>query len=65
MSAAPLQATSRLGGGSKRCDHPESVTTINYGLLRTICLTCGDVHIAYREQGGPGTLFRVPSLAER
>jgi hypothetical protein len=34
-----------LLGRSKPCDHEESITTHNYGLIRTVCMKCGMVHI--------------------
>ena len=34
-----------LLGRSRPCEHPETATTRNYGLLRTVCLVCGMVQI--------------------
>lgn len=65
MSATPEQTPPLRSSGRKHCDHVEAATTSNYGLLRTTCLGCGAVQIAYQEPGDPGTLFKAPSLAER
>ncbi|HEX6945771.1 MAG TPA: hypothetical protein VF246_00240 [Acidimicrobiia bacterium] len=35
---------SRLGR-NRPCEHPEVVTTRNYGLVRVVCRRCGMVHI--------------------
>lgn len=34
-----------LLGRSRPCQHPETVTTCNYGLLRRVCRVCGMVQI--------------------
>ena len=34
-----------LLGRSRPCEHPETATTRNYGLLRKVCRVCGMVQI--------------------
>lgn len=45
-----------LMGRSRPCQHPETVTTSNYGLMRKVCRVCGMVQI----EALPGVDARQP-----
>ncbi len=34
-----------LLGRNRNCEHLTTITTANYGLIRTVCSDCGVVHI--------------------
>ena len=40
-----------------RCEHHERLTTVNFGLERSVCMTCGDVAVRDRGHTGSGDLF--------
>lgn len=37
----PMRQRNRV----RNCPHKDVTTTSNYGLIRTVCRTCGNVHI--------------------
>lgn len=39
-----------------QCAHPETNVTINFGLERVLCKTCGKVEMRYLERGATGRL---------
>lgn len=39
-----------------QCAHPETTVTINFGLERMLCLSCGRVEMRYLERGATGRL---------
>lgn len=42
------------------CEHPDRISTVNFGLVRQVCLVCGSVGMRKAADAEPGTLFRVP-----
>lgn len=51
-----LKKTSKPAHPS-RCPHNERLTTINFGLERSVCVECGDVTVRDRGHTGSGDLF--------
>lgn len=47
------------GADVRRCDHPEHMTTVNYGLERSVCVRCGDVNVRDLGHSGSGELFQT------
>ena len=58
MMTAPLTLTERRR--RQLCEHPERISTVNFGLERQVCLECGSVRMRKAADAEPGTLFRVP-----
>lgn len=44
-----------------QCDHNNTIRTVNFGLERVVCQTCGKVEMRHRDVAEPGVLFQVPA----
>jgi hypothetical protein len=43
----------------RRCEHPGRLTTVNYGLERSVCTFCGDLTVRDLGHSGSGELFQT------
>ncbi|HSJ35462.1 MAG TPA: hypothetical protein VLB85_10455 [Acidimicrobiia bacterium] len=51
-----------------RCPHEETISTVNFGLERRVCLVCGKVemqHLAEAAQGRPQAADSIRDSADR
>lgn len=44
-----------------QCHHKDTISTVNFGLERVVCQTCGKVEMRHRDVAEPGVLFQVPT----
>ena len=58
MMPSPLALTERRK--QHACEHPDRISTVNFGLERQVCLECGSVRMLRDSVGESGTLFKVP-----
>lgn len=52
----------------ERCPHEETISTVNFGLERRVCLACGKVemqHLAEAAHGRPQAAASLAGSAER
>ncbi len=58
MMPLPLTLTDRRARVA--CEHPDRISTVNFGLERQVCLECGSIRMRKAADAKPGTLFKVP-----
>lgn len=58
MMPAPLTLAERRR--RRLCEHPDRISTVNFGLERQVCPDCGSVRMGKAADAEPGTLFRIP-----
>ena len=56
----PTSLTFTARRKQEACEHPDRISTVNFGLEREVCMVCGSVRMHKAAGAEPGTLFRVP-----